>query len=121
MNPRDLDRIMKESSCQCSFPSPIHSRLRGWYCNGCGKGCPPEQRNKDPFNSPMRSTEKVNLRRAMNIAARLMDYYNADEINEWLSSPHPQLEGQVPANLIQNGQFEPVEAILDRLDADAYI
>lgn len=57
MNPRDLDRIMKESSCQCSFPNPIHSRLRGWYCNGCGKGCPPEQRNKSSLDFVNRKRE----------------------------------------------------------------
>lgn len=41
-----IDDLIAGQSCSCEFPSPIHSRLRGYYCQNCGKGCPPSQRNK---------------------------------------------------------------------------
>ena len=44
-----------------------------------------------------------------------------EQVRAWLSAPHPQLEGKRAIDLIRNKQTEEVIAILDRLDADAYI
>ncbi|MGF1611364.1 MAG: hypothetical protein ACFCUQ_18320 [Kiloniellales bacterium] len=55
------------------------------------------------------------------IVGRLEAYYSAEEIRTWLYARHPQLEGRRAIDLIIDGQSEAVLAILDRLDADAYL
>lgn len=55
------------------------------------------------------------------IHERLLDYYPPGEADEWMSSPHPQLEGKTPNSVIEGGDAESVVQILDRLDADAYL
>ena len=55
------------------------------------------------------------------IVSRLDDYYTPEEIRLWLYAPHPQLEGQRAIDLIVNNRTAEVIAILDRLDADAYL
>ena len=52
---------------------------------------------------------------------RLLDYYTPSEADEWMSSPHPQLEGITPNSAIEGGNVASVLQILDRLDADAYL
>ena len=52
---------------------------------------------------------------------RLSVYYTPEEADLWLCSPHPQLEGQRPVDVIARGDAALVFAILDRLDADAYL
>jgi uncharacterized protein (DUF2384 family) len=54
------------------------------------------------------------------IRGRLSAYYKRHEIDFWLRSPHPQLEGQRACDLILAGRAPEVDAILDRLDAGAY-
>lgn len=54
------------------------------------------------------------------IVERLAGYYTVEEIDVWLSAPHPQLDGQTPEGLIASGGRDQVTAIIDRLDADAY-
>lgn len=51
----------------------------------------------------------------------LLKYYTEAEAQLWLTLPHPQLEGQVPAILCAQGNSEPVWQVLDRLEADGYI
>lgn len=58
---------------------------------------------------------------AQRIAGRLKPYYSAEEIAEWLCSPHPQLSGDLPAVVISSGDVSEVDAIINRLDADGYI
>lgn len=55
------------------------------------------------------------------IVSRLDDYYTADEVRLWLYAPHPQLEGRQAIDVIVDGGAEEVIAILDRLDAEAYL
>lgn len=55
------------------------------------------------------------------IVSRLSDYYGDDEIRLWLYAPHPQLEGRRAIDLIIGGESAEVIAILDRMDADAYL
>ena len=55
------------------------------------------------------------------VVMRLSEYYNNEEVRAWLYARHPQLDGQRAIDLIHNEQTEEVIAILDRLEADAYI
>lgn len=55
------------------------------------------------------------------IHERLLEYYTPGEADEWMSSPHPQLEGKTPNSVIESGDAASVDQILDRLDADAHL
>ena len=52
---------------------------------------------------------------------RLAKYYTPEEADLWICSPHPQLEGQRPIDLMDRGESEAVFAILDRLDSDGFL
>ena len=52
---------------------------------------------------------------------RLGEYYDPKEIRAWLYARHPQLDGERAIDLIHDDRTEDVLAILDRLDADAYL
>ena len=55
------------------------------------------------------------------VVLRLSEYYNREEIRAWLYALHPQLDGARAIDLIHSERAEEVVAILDRLDADAYL
>ena len=55
------------------------------------------------------------------IVSRLDDYYSPEEVRLWLYAPHPQLAGQRAIDAIIGGHATDVIAILDRLDAEAYL
>ncbi len=55
------------------------------------------------------------------VVMRLGEYYSVEEVRAWLFARHPQLEGQRAIDLIRDERTEDVIAILDRLEADAYI
>jgi len=55
------------------------------------------------------------------VVMRLSEYYFGEEVRAWLYAPHPQLDGGRAMDLINAGRSEEVIAILDRLDADAYL
>lgn len=55
------------------------------------------------------------------VVMRLSEYYSDDEVRTWLYARHPQLNGERAIDLIHDGRSEEVIAILDRLDADAYL
>lgn len=55
------------------------------------------------------------------VVMRLGEYYGVAEIRAWLYARHPQLAGERAIDLIHDGRGEDVLAILDRLDADAYL
>ena len=55
------------------------------------------------------------------VAMRLNAYYTDEEVRAWLYARHPQLDGQRAIDLIHDGRSEEVIAIIDRLDADAYL
>jgi uncharacterized protein (DUF2384 family) len=55
------------------------------------------------------------------VVSRLDEYYTPEEVRIWLYSEHPQLEGQRAIDLIVNDRTAEVIAILDRLDAEAYL
>ena len=55
------------------------------------------------------------------VVMRLAEYYGHEEVRAWLYARHPQLDGARAVDLIHDERTEEVIAILDRLDADAYL
>ena len=55
------------------------------------------------------------------VVTRLGEYNDHEEARAWLYARHPQLEGERAINLIRDQRTEEVLAILDRLDAAAYL
>jgi uncharacterized protein (DUF2384 family) len=55
------------------------------------------------------------------VVMRLSEYYSQEEVRAWLYARHPQLSGERAIDLIHDDRSEEVLAILDRLDADAYV
>ena len=55
------------------------------------------------------------------VVMRLNGHYTPGEIRAWLYACHPQLEGRRAIDAINEDKAEKVIAILDRLDADAYV
>ena len=55
------------------------------------------------------------------VVMRLSEYYSQEEVRAWLYARHPQLEGKRAIDLVHGERTEEVIAILDRLDADAYL
>ena len=55
------------------------------------------------------------------VVMRLSEYYGHEEVRAWLYAFHPELEGRRAVDLIRDERTEDVIAILDRLEADAYV
>lgn len=55
------------------------------------------------------------------VVERLSDYYAPDEARLWLHSRHPLLDGQRAIDLINADRTQEVLAVIERLDAGAYV
>ena len=55
------------------------------------------------------------------VADRLADFYEPDEVRLWLQSPHPQLGGLRPYDLIVDGRTVDVLEVIERLDSGVYL
>ena len=55
------------------------------------------------------------------VAARLAEFYEPDEVRLWLQSPHPQLVGIRPYDLIVDGRTAEVLEVIERLDSGVYL
>ena len=55
------------------------------------------------------------------VAERLADFYEPDEARLWLQSPHPQLGGERPYILINQGRTSEVLEVIERLDSGVYL
>jgi transcriptional regulator with XRE-family HTH domain len=55
------------------------------------------------------------------VVERLSDFYTPDETRLWLHSKHPLLNGERAIDLINNDRTEEVLAVIERLDAGAYV
>jgi len=55
------------------------------------------------------------------ITNRLLKFYTLEEAFKWLHSPHPQLDGRTPVGAMADDREDEVTAIIDRLEADAYL
>ena len=55
------------------------------------------------------------------VVGRLEEYYTPEEIRAWLYARHPQLNCERAIDLISQNRSEEVLAVLERLDAEAYV
>ena len=55
------------------------------------------------------------------VVERLRDFYTPDETRLWLHSRHPLLNGERAIDLIYGNRTEEVLAVIERLDAGAYL
>jgi len=55
------------------------------------------------------------------LVTELADLYPPDEARLWLFSPHKLLQGERPADRIQQGKIEDVLTIVDQLKSGAYV
>lgn len=55
------------------------------------------------------------------VVMRLREYHGQEETRVWLYARHPQLDRARAIDLIRDERTEEVIALLDRLDADAYL
>jgi transcriptional regulator with XRE-family HTH domain len=55
------------------------------------------------------------------LAEQLGAFYEPDEVRLWLFSPHAELGGARPADLIASGRIDAVLAVVDRLQSGAYV
>lgn len=55
------------------------------------------------------------------VVDRLSDFYTADETRLWLHARHPLLNGERAIDLINADRTQDVLAVIERLDAGAYI
>jgi len=51
------------------------------------------------------------------IEAKLAAFYEPDDVRLCLRSPHPQLDGALPRDLIRAGRAGDVLAVINRLDS----
>lgn len=55
------------------------------------------------------------------LADQLASLYEPDEARLWLFSPHAELSGERPADLIAEDRMDEVLAVIDRLHSGAYV
>jgi putative toxin-antitoxin system antitoxin component (TIGR02293 family) len=55
------------------------------------------------------------------VVERLSDFYAPDEARLWLQSPHPQLGGERPVDVINAGRALDVLEVIERLDSGVYL
>lgn len=55
------------------------------------------------------------------VVDRLSDFYTSDETRLWLHSRHPLMNGERAIDLINSDRTEEVLAVIERLDAGAYV
>ena len=55
------------------------------------------------------------------VVDRLSDFYTPDEARLWLHARHPLLDNERAIDLIFQGRTEQVLAVIERLDAGAYL
>lgn len=55
------------------------------------------------------------------VATQLGEFYEPDEARLWLYRPHTLLGAKRPADLIEQGETDPVLALIDQLKSGAYV
>ncbi len=55
------------------------------------------------------------------VTERLADFYEPSEARLWLQSPHPQLDGARPYDLVLENRTAEVLEILERLESGVYL
>lgn len=56
------------------------------------------------------------------VVSRLKEYYSLDEIGKWLATPHPQLDDEIPLEIMPDPEGQKrVHAVIDRMDSYGYL
>lgn len=55
------------------------------------------------------------------IRKRLAEFYKPHEVNQWLRTPHPLLNGQPACDVIIAGRAAEVERAIDAFEAGVYL
>lgn len=55
------------------------------------------------------------------VVDRLAEFYTPEETRLWLHASHPLLNSELAIDLIRSGRMEEVLAVIERLDACAYL
>jgi uncharacterized protein (DUF2384 family) len=55
------------------------------------------------------------------IRRKMLEYLKRHEIDIWLRTPHPLLDGRRPCDMINHGDASEVYALVDQLDSGAFI
>ena len=70
--------------------------------------------------SPTIETQKI-IAELRWVAERLSDFYEPDEARLWLQTGHPQLGGERPYDVINEGRTAEVLEVIDRLESGVYL
>src|ERR1700722_5550328 len=55
------------------------------------------------------------------LTERLAEFFEPEDARLWLLAPHPQLNGERPADLVANGRQKEVLAVIARLQDSAFV
>lgn len=55
------------------------------------------------------------------LTERLSEFFEPEDAKLWLFAPHPQLNGQRPADLVAKGRMKEVLAVIARLQDSAFV
>jgi len=88
--------------------------------NIVGVSAPTVSRWANEKGSPPLDTQTV-LAELRYVVDRLSDFYTPDEARLWLHSKHPLLDQRRAIELIREGRTEEVLAVIERMDAGAYL
>lgn len=55
------------------------------------------------------------------IRQRLRTFYTEAELDLWIYSAHPQLDGVSPRHLVDQGRAEEVHRLIDRMEEGVYL
>lgn len=88
--------------------------------NIVGVSAPTVSRWTNEKGSPPLDTQTV-LAELRYVVDRLSDFYTPDEARLWLHAKHPLLEQRRAIDLIRAGKTEDVLAVIERMDAGAYL
>jgi transcriptional regulator with XRE-family HTH domain len=88
--------------------------------NIVGVSTPTVSRWSSGSASPSLQTQTV-IAALRYVVDRLFEFYTPDEIRLWLHTPHPLLNGERAIDLINAGRTTEVLAVIERMDAGAFV
>ena len=65
--------------------------------------------------------KQTTLAQLLWVARRLSEFYESKDARVWLHSPHPQLDFEIPHEVIRNGETARVLEIIERLETGVYL
>lgn len=74
-----------------------------------------------PVPNPKLATPKQISEANAVVIEQLRSHYLPSQIMLWMASPNEQLDGRTPIGLVAEGRVDEVLAVIDRMDAGAYL